>query len=41
MIKTMCDNKSMDDNTKGEKIESSPLVAELAERLNDLHKGTA
>ncbi len=29
----------IDHTTKGEKIETSPLVAELAERLNDLHKG--
>lgn len=28
----------IDHTTKGEKIETSPLVAELAERLNDLHK---
>lgn len=29
----------IDHTTKGEKIENSPLIAQLAEQLNDLHKG--
>lgn len=31
--------QQIDHTTKGEKIDNSPAIAELAQRLNDLHKG--
>lgn len=35
------EKQEIDHTTKGEKIENSPLISQLAEQLNALHRGTS